>query len=636
MKSRTKISALLVTLILVATLVTTAYAATQSIGGTATLGNLRVSVEDNGAMSVEQYDGSVWQQNIFGVDAKGSTLCVGTTRYDMGGNSTWTPGLGGTAATWVSNSGGVVGTGSIVTTWTAGGMTIVQTTSYTDGNQYYTIAWDVTNNSGGTINDLRLFHGQDTLLAGSDSGTGWWNAGLGTFGSIGVTHPSNGQQMWLQTVSEAPFNYESRYYFTTRSNVDNCALDGTVDAATHDNGYALEFRHATLANSATWNVTIEEHFVPAEPPIPAPTITSVFPNSGSTAGGTTVTITGTDLTNGTFTFGGSTADCIVAPDGLSATCTTPPHSAGCFDVVVTTPGGTDTAAGAFCFIPPPTITDIQPYYGPITGGTMIVITGTNLTDGTFTIDGITMMCEVAPDGLSAVCTTPAHVEGWVDVTVTTIGGSDTWYSGFYYYTPITMMFESQGRYDGHATESMAGSGLGKSASASGGYIQIGDTYKNWQVKGFLSFDTSTLPDSVVEGNTVVVTDATVILPYVLEPLHGNPFETHGPLYMDIVAPYFGSSLKLVPSDFQATPSAFIVGICGRDEMVAKQYLCPQFNSYEYINTLGTTQYRLSFALPTDFDRVADYFRFASGNHPNKLYRPELSVTYFILPPRIFN
>jgi hypothetical protein len=306
MKTRSTFFSLTVIMVMLATLVfqvTPAFAATQSIGGTATLGNLRVDVYDNGAMAIGQYTAGGWQENIFGVSAKGSTLCVATTRYDMGGNSTWSPGAGGTAAALVSNTGGATGSGTLVTTWTAGGMTIVQTTSYTDGNQYYTIEWAITNTSGGDLNDLRLFHGQDTLLAGSDQGNGWWNAGLGAFGSIGVTHPTNGQQMWLQTVSEAPFNYESRVFYTSRLNVNNCALDGTVTATTVDNGYALEFRHATLANGATWNVTVEEHFIPAAPSNSAPVADNDAYNTpmGTLLNGATVLTGDTDADNDPLT-----------------------------------------------------------------------------------------------------------------------------------------------------------------------------------------------------------------------------------------------------------------------------------------------------------------------------------------------
>ena len=76
---------------------------------------------------------------------------------------------------------------------------------------------------------------------------------------------------------------------------------------------------------------------------PAPTVSSVSPNSGTTAGGTTVVITGTDFVAGaTATFGGT--DCPVGGGGTSTqiSCTTPAHSAGAVNVVVTNP---DAQAG---------------------------------------------------------------------------------------------------------------------------------------------------------------------------------------------------------------------------------------------------------------------------------------------------
>ncbi|MBI5295731.1 MAG: IPT/TIG domain-containing protein [Chloroflexi bacterium] len=85
--------------------------------------------------------------------------------------------------------------------------------------------------------------------------------------------------------------------------------------------------------------------------IPAPTITGITPNTGPTSGGTSVTITGTNLTGGAFTFGGTSATCTVALDGLSATCTSPAHTAGPVDVVVTTPGGPATSTGGFTYLP---------------------------------------------------------------------------------------------------------------------------------------------------------------------------------------------------------------------------------------------------------------------------------------------
>lgn len=234
-------------------------AATQTISGTEAEGNLRISVQDGGAMRVEQYNGTAWQDNMYGTWAKGTTLFVGpTTRYDMGGISTWTPGsapgVTATALTAISNNTAGL---TITTVWeVAGTVRVTQTTSYTDGDQHYDLTWDVQNLSGTALTDLRLFHGQDTLLAGSDSGNGWWDAGTN---SIGVTHPTTGQQMWLKGIT-TPFNHESRLYSTSRDHVDAGALDGTVTMAVHDNGYALEWRNGSLAAGATWAVQAEEHF----------------------------------------------------------------------------------------------------------------------------------------------------------------------------------------------------------------------------------------------------------------------------------------------------------------------------------------------------------------------------------------
>ncbi|MFI6585638.1 beta-propeller fold lactonase family protein [Embleya sp. NPDC050493] len=87
---------------------------------------------------------------------------------------------------------------------------------------------------------------------------------------------------------------------------------------------------------------------------PAPTVTAVTPNSGTTAGGTPVTITGTDLTGATaVTFGGTPATG-VSCTATSCTATSPAHAAGTVDVRVTTPGGVSaiTTADRYTYIAP--------------------------------------------------------------------------------------------------------------------------------------------------------------------------------------------------------------------------------------------------------------------------------------------
>jgi hypothetical protein len=86
------------------------------------------------------------------------------------------------------------------------------------------------------------------------------------------------------------------------------------------------------------------------PPTPLPTVASLSPNTGSTAGGTTITITGTDLTGATaITVGGAACTSVNVASATSATCTTPAGTAGSASVLVTTPGGTNAANTLFTY-----------------------------------------------------------------------------------------------------------------------------------------------------------------------------------------------------------------------------------------------------------------------------------------------
>ena len=68
--------------------------------------------------------------------------------------------------------------------------------------------------------------------------------------------------------------------------------------------------------------------------IGAPTVTSVTPNNGSTAGGNSVTITGTNFASGAMvTFGGNGATSVVVVSSTSITAKTPTGNSG----VVTVP-----------------------------------------------------------------------------------------------------------------------------------------------------------------------------------------------------------------------------------------------------------------------------------------------------------
>ena len=99
-----------------------------------------------------------------------------------------------------------------------------------------------------------------------------------------------------------------------------------------------------------------------------PIITSILPTSGSTAGNTAVTITGTNLTGATAVDFGTAAATITSDTPTAITVTTPPGTAGLTGVVVYTPGGNTgpVPGNTFTYIVPPTPTTAQSSHGSST------------------------------------------------------------------------------------------------------------------------------------------------------------------------------------------------------------------------------------------------------------------------------
>lgn len=84
----------------------------------------------------------------------------------------------------------------------------------------------------------------------------------------------------------------------------------------------------------------------------APTVTGIAPASGSTGGGTNVTITGTGfLAGATVSIGGVAATSVVVSTATTITAVTGASAAGTVDVVVTNPGGAaGTKASAYTYV----------------------------------------------------------------------------------------------------------------------------------------------------------------------------------------------------------------------------------------------------------------------------------------------
>ena len=171
-----------------------------------------------------------------------------------------------------------------------------------------------------------------------------------------------------------------------------------------------------------------------------PTISSVSPATGSTAGGTAITITGAALTGATSVTVGGVAATSVVVSSTSVTAVTPAGTVGAKNVAVTTPNGTATATNAFTYFAPPTISSVSPATGSTAGGTAITITGTSLTGATsVTVGGVAATSVVVVSSTSVTAVTPAGTAGAKSVALTTPGGTATAPNAFTFVVPYTVI-----------------------------------------------------------------------------------------------------------------------------------------------------------------------------------------------------
>ncbi len=164
-----------------------------------------------------------------------------------------------------------------------------------------------------------------------------------------------------------------------------------------------------------------------------PTVTALSPTSGPTAGGTAVTITGSNLTGATAVkFGTTSVASFVVVSATSITTSSPAGVAGAVDVTVTTPGGTSatSAADQFTYAAVPTVTAVSPLAGNSTGGTSVTVTGTNFSGATAVKFGATNATSfIVNSATSITATAPAFTvggnfaNGQVAILVTTAGGT---------------------------------------------------------------------------------------------------------------------------------------------------------------------------------------------------------------------
>jgi streptogramin lyase len=183
-------------------------------------------------------------------------------------------------------------------------------------------------------------------------------------------------------------------------------------------------------------------------PVPvslAPNVTGISPVSGTTAGGTLVTFTGSHFTGVTAVdFGSSPAATVLVNSDSVMTAVSPAEAAGTVTVSITGPNGTSVGGplDQFTYVSPtapgPSISSISPSIGSVAGGTAITINGANFASTPAVEVGSSFATDVTLISSSEVtAVTPAGSQGVVGIQVQTATGVSN-QAFFTYVVPATV------------------------------------------------------------------------------------------------------------------------------------------------------------------------------------------------------
>ncbi|RIJ77484.1 hypothetical protein D1871_07095 [Nakamurella silvestris] len=185
----------------------------------------------------------------------------------------------------------------------------------------------------------------------------------------------------------------------------------------------------------------------AAAPVKRPVVSGLSPSTGPTAGGTVVTITGRNLAGASRVLFGSTPGTgvkVLSANKISVKA--PKHAGGKVNVRVTTKGGTSVvvARGAFSYVLSPVVSGLSPSTGPTAGGTLVTITGVNLSGATQVLFGSKPATELVSASATRIqVRAPGNTLGVTAVRVVTAGGTSVQNSAssFEYTAPWRKRFD---------------------------------------------------------------------------------------------------------------------------------------------------------------------------------------------------
>jgi len=246
-----------------------------------------------------------------------------------------------------------------------------------------------------------------------------FRSATGTAPLMGNVNPSTGSVTGgtSVTITGANFAAGATLTFDGAAATNVVVVNGTTITAStpaHVTGAVT----VTVMNPDTQSGTLANGFTYIS--ATAPTISGVSPQSGPTAGGTPVTLTGSNFVTGaTVSFGSVAATNVVVQNATTVTLNTPAQTLGTVAVTVRNPDDqSGILTNAFTYVAPPSVTGVMPNNGPVSGGTSVTILGSNFVTGASISFGSNKATGVTVlNSTTITATTPAHAVGAVTVTV---------------------------------------------------------------------------------------------------------------------------------------------------------------------------------------------------------------------------
>jgi Tfp pilus assembly protein PilV len=217
----------------------------------------------------------------------------------------------------------------------------------------------------------------------------------------------------------------------------------------------------TSSNGASDSTTFVVYPPSAIPPSIATSVTSLSPNHGPAAGGTTVIISGNGFSGATSVTFGSVAARSFTPQNNTTISAVSPAGTGVVDVTVTTPAGTSPTNPLDQFTYAPTVTGLGTTTGLPEGGTSVTITGTGFIGASAVMFGAVAAPSYTVNGASQITATSPSGVGTVDVTVVTAAGTSVTSSAdkFTYATTVTGVSPNSGPSSGGTVVTVTGGGF---------------------------------------------------------------------------------------------------------------------------------------------------------------------------------